>query len=809
MMNKLGIFFAIGGIMCLSSGILAQDATSCIYTVEGIVVDQQSGMPLEFANVLIKNTSIGTSTDSTGHFSFINLCDKEFDLVFSYVGYKSVEHHHDYHHPFIEVQLVPESHTLKSIVIEAEHGPANLESSATTKLHVAEAGNVSSQSLAEVVSSVTGVSAINTGSNISKPIIHGLHSNRILIVNEGLRHEFQNWGADHAPEIDPSIVDEIEIIKGAATVKYGPDALGGALLIKPHKLLLNDPFSGQIRAIGQTNGRSHELNMSVSRGYKWISTHLAGSYLKQGDLKTPDYLLTNTGRREESMSAGLLIHPLPELDMILNASHFHQHMGVLKGSVNGNLDDLLLALKSKVPLSTGPFSYHIGPPNQMVRHQALRAEARWIGNEQSFHLRYGYQYNHRQEFDVRRGNDTLIPNIDLELITQSLDVEWHHPHLGSIMGQLGIQYQDQQNTNIEGTNTIPFVPNYEQKRYGIYIVESLEKGPHLFEMGIRHDWQESDVVGRQRNNLIYRNKLQFSNSTATLGYKLSLSPHWTLRSNIGSAWRAPNVAELYRFGRHLSFIEYGLLRYSVNQQNDFISTRDILTQEDKDIPSEVGYKWINNLTWKKDMSRFDATAYIHRINNFIYTKPAGVTRTVRGTTPYYIYDQTDALIWGIDLVWEKELNKHWTTTWQGSYTYGKRAGTSEFLVQIPPLQLGADISFHVPAWQGIRDVKIVFDNTWTTRQTQMPRVLTIDQILNAYQTEVELFSNDAPDFDIAPAPDGYFLSNFSIEASVGKVHCNLSVINVFNVRYRSYLDRLRYFADRPGRNYVLGITYKW
>jgi len=91
-------------------------------------------------------------------------------------------------------------------------------------------------SLGESLKSIAGVNSLQTGPSISKPVIHGVYSNRVLIMNNGVRQEGQNWGNDHAPEIDPFIATKVTVIKGAASIRYGSDAIGGAILLDPKDL---------------------------------------------------------------------------------------------------------------------------------------------------------------------------------------------------------------------------------------------------------------------------------------------------------------------------------------------------------------------------------------------------------------------------------------------------------------------------------------------------------------------------------------------------------------------------------------------
>lgn len=101
--------------------------------------------------------------------------------------------------------------------------------------------------LAQSLSRINGVTMLQTGNNISKPVIHGLHSNRILTINNGVRQEGQQWGNEHAPEIDPFVANKLTVIKGVDELKYGSDAIGGVVIVEP-------------RALRRTAGYNFELN---------------------------------------------------------------------------------------------------------------------------------------------------------------------------------------------------------------------------------------------------------------------------------------------------------------------------------------------------------------------------------------------------------------------------------------------------------------------------------------------------------------------------------------------------------------------
>ena len=776
----------------------------CHFEISGIVYDAETKAPLPFATIRLEDTPLGTVSDSSGYFTIADLCDDEYDIVFSFLGYKTVSHHHDFHHPPMEIFLAPDHVDLESIVVEASDVTSDLNSMTTAKISREELGLISSLSLGDAASQIAGVNTISTGQNIVKPVIHGLHSNRILVINNSIRHEFQNWSEGHAPEIDPSVIDQIEVVKGAATVRFGPDALGGVVLVNPPHLELSTPLEGKFNLTGKSNGRSGEALGELRKGFKWLSILAGGSFVQQGDLHTPKYSLTNTGKEEKSYYAGLRIHPFSTVDVDLYYSRFEQELGILSGSVFGNLEDLQRAIGASEPLLTQPFSYDIGQPKQIVSHDLFKASARYIDDRQSLNLIYGHQMNMRKEFGVRR---TDAPNIDLQLKTQSLDLDYRHPNLGNLSGRVGIQLLSKDNENLPGTNTVPFIPNYEEKRIGAYLIESHPVGKGSIEAGLRFDYLESEIVGREPDNTIYRNTILYRNFSGTLGIKYPLGAHTTFRSNIGTAWRAPNVAELYRFGQHSFFIEYGLWRHTFDERFDFVSTREgILDETDRQVQAEESLKWINSLSWNGHGRQLEISAYVNYIDNYIFSRPAGVTRTPRGNFVFFIYDQAEALLWGADLDGSWEHSKKFTSEFQASILWSQQLNPRDFFAGQPPPNIRYKLRFR-PGISFLSSSTLSLGFNYTMRQFQHPRVITAEEFINAHQNDITRFSASAPDFDLLPPPSSFLLTHVEFSTAWKDLGLRIRVDNLFNVSYRNYTDRLRYFADDMGRNIAIDLSW--
>lgn len=127
-------------------------------------------------------------------------------------------------------KLVHDSISLHEAVVSGRRQVtgANQVGSQINQITISEAMG---RSLGALLEGVSGMSSIQTGTIVSKPVIHGMYGNRILMVSNGARLTGQQWGADHAPEVDKNNYSNIGVVKGADAVKYGSEALGGIILL--------------------------------------------------------------------------------------------------------------------------------------------------------------------------------------------------------------------------------------------------------------------------------------------------------------------------------------------------------------------------------------------------------------------------------------------------------------------------------------------------------------------------------------------------------------------------------------------------
>ncbi|EIM72847.1 TonB-dependent receptor [Nitritalea halalkaliphila LW7] len=702
------------------------------------------------------------------------------------------------------IYLDPSDETLNTVEIRGEkmreEGTRSLSVSSVDR-ELIERNRTAS--LGTVLSGVQGVTFASFGSNIQLPVIHGLYGNRILILNNGFKHGFQNWGSDHAPEIDINSAESISVIKGAAAVRYGPDALGGAVLTESNTLPFNQEISGQVVTGYQTNGRGFNTAFDISEGKERFSWHAGGKVNIVGDREAPDYVLTNTGAREFTAHAGARYKITDRLNARAYYSFVNQNLGILRASIGSSGAALIRNFEAERPTFIRDFSYEINEPNQFVRHHLASLKLDYTLNESNFFsLRYAFQSNQREEFDVRRNAD--LPIIDLNLVSNDIQADWTHRLAANWSGVAGVQILTQQNSNNPGTSITPFIPNYNSFRASAFLIETYTKGNSEWEFGLRYDFEQNSVAGRERTQAQFADNFTFSNFTAALGFVRELSPRSTFRSNLGTGWRPPNMAELYSFGQHEARQTFGLLRYFEDEEGRLQNNR-VVPFNESGVEAEQSYKWMNEIDVKGEKFRFSASAYANYIGNFIYWRPIGVVGTLRGPMPTYIFTQADAFFTGADVQVEWQHTSNWSSKFGGSYIWSWNVERDEPLINQPPIHINYELNYKNTNVGPFDRVEFSLQPSYTFRQFQAPREVSIRSLIEG----TEVISIDSEIFDFLAPPPGYFLLNAFASAEKGRIGGSVMVTNALNTRYRDYLNAMRFFADDLGRNIILSIHYKF
>lgn len=747
--------------------------TRCDITLKGKVVDAHTREPVAFASIAIQDQNIGTLADENGNYVLKNLCPGNLILVCTHVGC----HHAEHEILLVEnmrwdFELEEESVLLEEVIVQGE-APVLESTQSSTTLDAAQLQSERGKSLGDALSQLPGVTTLNTGATIAKPVIQGLHSNRVLILNNGVRQEGQQWGSEHAPEIDPFLADKITVIKGASSVRYGADAIGGVVLVEPRPLREQAGIGGEANLQGFSNGRTGIASGMLEgklKGKLPLSGRLQGTLKRGGDLQAPGYYLDNTGVEELNFSWAV---GLQQKKWATEAfySRFFTRLGIFSGSHIGNLTDLRNAIDRERPLDDGSFTYELGRPLQRIYHELFKWKANLeTGTAGTLQLQLSRQFNRRQEFDAHRQYGSLpdnldIPQIEFEITTHTADLSWEHRPFHHLWGSIGAIFQQQANTTDRGA----LIPNYDNYSTGAYWIERWKNYPFPLELegGLRYDYQKMDV-GRQGQDSIGQ-QLEFSNLSGTVGAIYRFPKLLDLRFNFGAAWRAPNVSELFSNGVH-----HGAASFEAGDPN-------LGPERAFNTSLTAGLNHGNHL-------QAAVTLYYNIIDNFIFLEPQSEpVLTIRGAFPAFHYAQADARLMGLDWQLAYELIQGLQLESKGSLLHAWNREREEYLSLMPPFRFEQGLKYSFLNGKAESEAPFLrFSMTNVLKQTRVPA-----------------------EADYAPPPPGYTL--FQLEGGahfrLGRqpLEVGFTVFNLLNTSYRDYLNRFRYFTDEPGRNVSLRL----
>ncbi|MGD1842510.1 MAG: TonB-dependent receptor plug domain-containing protein [Thermonemataceae bacterium] len=345
---------------------VAAQAQGCSYTLHGHIYDTE-GLPLPGIYVTIKEADKRSFTNPNGYFEINNLCAGNYLVEYSAIGYepitKEIQIQGNQH---INITLEESLTALSTVEVIGEKKVSALSSQTVSTLEEDDLKQTYGKSLGEALERITGVNTLSTGATIQKPMIHGLHSNRLVILNNGVRLESQRWGAEHAPEMDPFLAKQLSVVKGAAGVQYGAEAIGGVVIANPSTLPLASPWQGEMHLIGMSNGRQGVFSATLEKGsqkIKGLGWRLQGTLKRGGDLQAADYSLTNTAHSEANFSVGVGWQNA-RWQTEAFYSYFSTTLGILRSAHIGNLDNLESAINRQEPFVTENFSYDINNPKQ-------------------------------------------------------------------------------------------------------------------------------------------------------------------------------------------------------------------------------------------------------------------------------------------------------------------------------------------------------------------------------------------------------------------------------------------------------------
>jgi len=623
-------------------------------TISGQVTDSKTRLPIAGATISLLQLRSSTSSDQQGHYNFKSLPSSGRYLVeVRFIGYQSMVKTVELTAEDLSVDFALTESIIETneVVVTGTLVTAQSRRNSTSVSVVSKdelQGNATNL-IDALARQVPGLSQITTGQGISKPVIRGLGYNRVVTVSDGVKQMGQQWGDEHGIEIDQNQPDRVEVLRGAASLMYGSDAIGGVInILEP-----NVPTTGQIKgevlsSYSTNNGLTNSSVMLTGNenGFVWRGR---GSYQNAYSYHTPAGRYINSGFNNSNFSG--------MLGMNKQWGYSHLNFSYMKNNIGFHEADPGDLLYNDSKSRTLDF------PRQDIRHYKLALNNNFVLGGGNLKLDLGYQKNQRRELEE------ATPSLFFDLNTYSLDAKYYLSEKNGWQHVFGISASQEHSVN-KGTEFL--IPAYDQIELGAFGYAKKTWGENTFNMGLRYDYVDNKgkqlIIDDEEQFAGFKNR--FGNVSGALGYTHIFSEDLNFKANAGSAFRAPNPAELGSNGVH-----EGTFRYEIGNE---------------DLKPERSYQADATLEFGHSIVTGSIGIYENYIHNFIYASTTkGDTKTVVGedgdpqTYDVYRYGQVNANLYGV----EGSLNFH-LMNWihldnTFSYTHAQNNSFDRPLASIP------------------------------------------------------------------------------------------------------------------------------
>ena len=713
-------------------------------SISGTVTDLRN-QPLKGVAVYISELSKGTSTDENGKYLFSNLPNRNLKISFTLMGF-GVQNK--------TVSSAPKETTLNIVLEETIFEMDEIiVSTAFNKIQSQNVMKVEHESiknlqrkgtatLIEGLATIPGVSQVSTGTSIGKPVIRGLSGNRVLVYSQGVRIENQQFGDEHGLGLNDAGVESVEVIKGPASLLYGSDALGGVLYFNPEKFANANTFKANFiqKYFSNTQGSSSSLGLKTSTdNWKFMTR---GSYNTHSDYKIADGdRVTNTRYNETDFKTGIGYSD-SNISTVLRYNYNNLDLGIPEDGIGEQTT-----------------SKKTGFPKQGIFNHLLSLNSILYFKNSKLDLDLGYIANDRSEFE-----DSNEAALHMKLKTFNYNVKYHLPKTGKIETIVGVQGMHQTNRN-SGEEYL--IPDAITNDFGVFGTANYEWKTNVLQAGLRFDNRkittDAQGIAGEEGSFEAIDK-SYDSFNASLGYKTSLADDLTLRLNVASGFRAPNLTELTSNGVH-----EGTNRYEVGNSN---------LKTEQNVQTDV------NLEYKNSHFEFFVNGFYNHINNYIYTAATGESID---NNLVFDYIQDNAKLYGGEIGLHFHPHPldwlHFETSFE---TVTGKKQNNEYLPLIPA-------------------------NNWdNTIRTEFKIKNWLDEGYATLNLSSTFNQNNVSGFETKS--NGYRLLNLGFGGTVklGKTifDVNVNGNNLFDKKYIAHLSRLKTDGiPNIGRNIVLGVNF--
>jgi len=760
------------------------------FTLSGIVKDEATGQVLQGASIYIADIKKGIVTNEKGQYQ-IQLPQGNYIVEVSYIGFaittKNIELNSNQTIQFnLGHNAVENSNATVTSFLRATSSRKT-----PTPINIIKKDDLlkgAGTNLIDALSQTPGVTQLTTGPAISKPIIRGLGYNRVMVLNDGVKQEGQQWGDEHGIEIDEYNVTRIEVLKVPASIIYGSEALSGVINIVSNVPVAEGAIRGNVFSNYQSNNKLQGYHFDIAgnkKGFVWglnSSSKAASDYQNKYD----GYVFNSKFKElDASAYAGI------ERDWGYThffVSQFNQKLGMIEGARDGlgrfikqkgyMLISPAIRLSNGIlydPVATSADFAATNPyiPYQHIIHTkyTLDNNIRWGAGRLKANI--AYQRNQRIEY----GN-TETPteqSLYFDLGTLNYSFQYLLPEKNNWKHTIGVNGMQQENKN-KGVEYL--IPDYKSTELGLFFFTQKKISDFTFSGGARID-KKGVEFSELLNPLLdpyylyssmaipTRNQKDFGDIAGSFGLTYEVSMEWVLKFNVARGYRAPNMSELGSNGAH-----EGTNRYEYGNSN---------LKSEKSVQFDFGTEWSN------EHISFTGNVFYNMVNGYIYYQK--LNSALGGDSIInkegqdffaFAYKQQNANLYGaecnLDIHPHPLDGLHIENTL--SYVIGSFNNAVDNSTNLP----------NIPPFRWLSEIKYEFGKNNSNNKNnyvsvQLDNVAAQNNPFTGYNTET--------------ATPGYTLLTVGMGTHIhrkGKQICSVSLVgqNLTDVAYQNHLSRLKY-----------------
>jgi len=729
-------------------------------TITGTV--QSSGSPIVGATVRLLDLDRIEHTGAQGQFTFPKVPKGTYRVFVGVTGYASATDTVRVVGDLANVtfNLRESAIQLKEVVVSASPiaRTSDEQYQSTASKSRVEFQNSAGMSFAEKISDLPGVAARSLGSAPSRPILRGLGDNEVLVLENGLRTgDLATFDPAHATPIEAISISQVDVVRGPATILYGPSTIGGLVNIITDIVpsVSDHAISGTVAVEGNTvsGGGAGYVNNVYSQGNQAFRVSAGG--VRANNIRIPSGSYTDPGTGavfnldrmpqtfDHSGEAGLGYAYQGNAGTFgIGGKHFEMNYGI--PGVPPNADFV------NVP----PTTSRIAERRNTVEFRSLLNSDLSFAKQLRFNGSFN-DYNHSEFPTAQDASGVSDPQAN-HFHKRAFNgvVQLQHQALGKLQGTLGL-WTNIEDLTIEGDE--PLGPNSRTTGLAGYAFEEYPAAEHTrLQAGLRYDYNKIQTRPYPESTDPFFqtiNESRLSNAlTASLGAIQQLTPYLTGSLSLARSFRAPTVQELFANGLDAPSGTYT------------IGTAGLLPETGFGVDASLKGSFAN--------ASFELSPYVNNIRRYIYGFLRG--DTVQGF-PVREFGATDARLFGFDASVTVQPVQNFALKAGADYVNAEDIRQHVPLPFTPPLRGLLRLTYQDPIYMGMIETRAA------ARQTR-------------------LGEGDTP-------TAGYAIVNLGVGVRLTRqrlvnnisLHCD----NLFNRVYRDNLSVIKDFIPQPARGFRL------